>query len=557
MLAAIRVRLILLTLIVAIPLIAANLFVINRLASEQSEAQKQTLIATTRALAAAVDAELKKYAVVGRSLGTSVPLEERNFERFHRQALEASAPLPGAWVVVADVQGQQLVNTLRVFGEKLPMVVPLEVHRRALQTGIEQIGGVLVGPVVQRPALGVFVPVFKGGKAEFNIVIGLDPRVFTRVLENQRLPEGWVAGIGDPQGNFVARSIENDRYVGKPISSGWLAASRSESEGHVENISQEGIPLSSAFSNLTSSGWTVSVGASKEVLNSPVRKSLWIVAAVSSALVALSLALSWFAGRSITRSMESLENASSSLLSNDPINLRRTGLREVDHALTAFERAAASIFEREKQHSLLVGELNHRVKNTLAVVQSMAVLAKQTATSVSSFSASFVSRIVSLARTHDLLTESNWDTVQLKGIFENELTAYQNSDCTRISLSGSLIALNSKEAVAISMIVHELATNAAKHGALSKVDGRLRISWKESDQTITIDWEEENGPPIGGPQSSNFGTKLIRNLATSLSGEATIEFLPSGARFALNFPKSSAGSHRSQANGGSRSTPAT
>ena len=100
------------------------------------------------------------------------------------------------------------------------------------------------------------------------------------------------------------------------------------------------------------------------------------------------------------------------------------------------------------------------------------------------------------------------------------------------------------------MIVHELATNAAKHGALSKVDGRLRISWKESDQTITIDWEEENGPPIGGPQSSNFGTKLIRNLATSLSGEATIEFLPSGARFALNFPKSSAGSHRSQANGG-------
>jgi hypothetical protein len=81
MLAAIRVRLILLTLIVAVPLVAANLFVINRLALEQLEAQKQTLIATTRALSAAVDAELNKYAVVGRSLGTSVLLEERNYNR--------------------------------------------------------------------------------------------------------------------------------------------------------------------------------------------------------------------------------------------------------------------------------------------------------------------------------------------------------------------------------------------------------------------------------------------------------------------------------------------
>ena len=543
MLAAIRVRLILLALIIAVPLVAANLFVIDRLASEQSEAQKQLLFATTRALAAAVDAELQKYVVVGHSLGTSVLLAERNFARFHKQALEAAGALPGAWVVVADVGGQQLVNTLRAFGDKLPMVVPMEAHRQALQTGVGQIGDVLVGPVAARPALGVFVPVFYDGKAEYNIVIGLDPRVFTRVLESQRLPEGWVAGIGDRRGNFVARSIENDRFITRPISSGWLAASRAASEGLVENISQEGVLLSSAFSNLSSSGWTVSVGASKAVLNSPVRKSLWIVAAVSSALVALSLALSWFAGRSITRAMQSLENASSSLLRNEPINLERTGLREVDHALTAFEQAATSILEREKHHILLVGELNHRVKNTLAVVQSMAVLAKQTATSVSDFSASFVSRIVSLAHTHDLLTESNWDTVPLKGIFENELNAYQNSDCTRILLSGELVALGSKGAVAISMIVHELATNAAKHGALSNVEGQLRVSWKYSNQNITIVWQEQRGPPVHAPQRDSFGTQLIRILVADLCGETTMEFLPSGARFTLIFPRPSGEPH--------------
>jgi hypothetical protein len=109
-----------LTLIVAIPLVAANFFVIGRLAAEQSAAQKETLVATTRALASAVAAELKKYAVVGYSLATSEPLQERNFERFRKQAMEAVTELPGAWVVVADIQGQQLVNTLRPFGETLP-----------------------------------------------------------------------------------------------------------------------------------------------------------------------------------------------------------------------------------------------------------------------------------------------------------------------------------------------------------------------------------------------------------------------------------------------------
>ena len=184
----IRGRLILFVLIVAVPLVAATLFAMGWLASQQSEAQKQTLLATTRALAAAVDAELKKYVAVGHALGTSVLLEERNFERFHRQAREASASLPGAWIVLADVQGQQILNTLRGFGERLPLVVPIEAHHRAMQTGVEQVGGVL-GPVAQRFALGLFVPVYRNDKAEFSIVIGLDPRIFKKVSRARNFPK--------------------------------------------------------------------------------------------------------------------------------------------------------------------------------------------------------------------------------------------------------------------------------------------------------------------------------------------------------------------------------
>ena len=173
MLATVRARLILLTLIVAIPLVAANLFLIGRLTAEQSTAQRESLVATTRALAAAVDAELKTYIVVGYALRTSVLLELANFERFHRQASEAVSELPGAWVVVADVEGQQLVNTLKTYGDMLPSVAPLDVHQQVLRTGAYQVGDVAIGPVAQRFALGIFLPVFIKGKAEYDIVIGL------------------------------------------------------------------------------------------------------------------------------------------------------------------------------------------------------------------------------------------------------------------------------------------------------------------------------------------------------------------------------------------------
>lgn len=188
-----------LALIGAVPLVAATLLVIDHLATEQSKAQRDMLEATTRALAAAVNAEYEKYAVLGHSLRTSVLLDQGNLQEFYQRALQAASDLPGAWVVLANAEGQQLLNTRRKFGDPLPMVVPLESHRQALKTGLDQLGGVEIGPVVQRPALGLFVPVKKEDQS-YTIVIGLDPHIFTRVLERQRLPDGWLAGISDPQG---------------------------------------------------------------------------------------------------------------------------------------------------------------------------------------------------------------------------------------------------------------------------------------------------------------------------------------------------------------------
>lgn len=136
----IRARILLLIALIMVPLMVADIAVFFYLKSLQSDAQEKMLGATSRALAAAVDAELAKYIAVGYSLGSSELLRDRKFEQFHAQALVALAKLPGSWVVVANADGQQLLNTLRRYGDPLPMVQPLDAHFRALVTRTEQIG---------------------------------------------------------------------------------------------------------------------------------------------------------------------------------------------------------------------------------------------------------------------------------------------------------------------------------------------------------------------------------------------------------------------------------
>ena len=544
----IRLRLLSLVLIVAIPLIAATFFVIERLADAQLKAQEQTLISSTRAISAAVEAEIKKYAFVGYALGTSVPLQAGDFAQFAQQVRSATAHLPGTWVVVANVEGQQLVNTLRPFGEPLPFVAPLDIHYLAFQTRMFQVGDIVIGPAAKRPTLGVFVPVFKNDQPQYDIVIGLDPHVFTRILDDQKLPPGWVTGIGDRKGHFVARSIDNDRFLAAPISEGWRAASLQGQEGYFDNISKEGVPLHSAFKNLPGSEWTVSVGASRAILNQSVRDSLWLVVLSSIILIGLSMALAWMAARSIIRSMKSLEVASLSLLQNQFIDVSKTGLREVDDAVVAFESAGKSILEREELHTLLVKELNHRVKNLFAIMGGIVSLSAKSAATPQELTKAIRGRLDALARAHELVLPkmlrtqgAQRQTTSIEELMRSILSPYadgDDSDANRVTFSGPSVAISDKAATSLALVVHELATNAAKYGALSNSVGRIEVSWSLADEQLHIGWLEHDGPKVSAtPNTDGFGSILAdRSIRGQLGGELVREWLPDGLKVTINLP---------------------
>ena len=190
-----------------------------------------------------------------------------------------------------------------------------------------------------------------------------------------------------------------------------------------------------------------------------------------------------------------------------------------------------------QRQKLMIDELNHRVKNTLATVQSIAIQTARSNTDPASFAETFQSRIMALSHTHNLLTQSHWEGADLRAILEHETEAYGP---TRISLNGLPVALEPAVVLSLGMIFHELATNAAKYGALHTPDGRILIDWGLADQRdrkLKLSWREIGGPKVTVPDRRGFGSRLIeRNIRHDLAGEIDLVYAPDGLIAELTVP---------------------
>jgi two-component sensor histidine kinase len=188
---------------------------------------------------------------------------------------------------------------------------------------------------------------------------------------------------------------------------------------------------------------------------------------------------------------------------------------------------------------LLINELNHRVKNTLATVQSIAFQSLKNAQTVEHAHERLESRLMALARVHDVLTRESWDSAELKTIVHQAISPFESVDMQRFVLSGPSIKLPPRQVLPLSMAVHELLTNALKYGALSVPSGWISITWNivADGREAAFRWEENGGPPVKPPSARGFGTRLIeRGLAQELGGTVAIEFDPSGVICALTIP---------------------
>lgn len=648
----------------ALPLNGIILAIIWHMAEAAEQTERTNLLYTSRSIAAAVDAELGKYLALGAALSRSPALLADDLAAFDAEARRTLTEAD-AWALVADRDGQMLVNTRLPRGQSLPRRSRQGIadQQRAFATGSTLVSDVLIGAATSDWVVDIEIPKLRGGEPFHMLTISLTARHFENLLNIPALPSGWLAGIMDSQGRYIVGYPQAaGRETGRLASEGWRASRRQE--GIFEFPSVEGDPIITANARSTLSAWTPGVAIKKVELEATAWRTMRLAMIGAGALSLLSLLLAGTVARRLVASLRDIRDNTAALLAGSEPTVATSLLPEFrefwnglsgvvsDRKRAAEQLAAVSVelrqtlditptgitrcsrdlhylsanrayaefvglpadeivgrplvdvlgpaaFEtirpyvervlagetveyeaeiainnqpaainavyvpdrdscgvvqgwvasvcnvtarrRAEEHlRFVMREVNHRSKNILALVQSVA---RQTAArSPEDFVARFVERIQALSAAQDLLVKSEWKGVALDQLVRSQLLHFDDLSNERIALQGPILTISAKAAQTLGMALHELATNAGKYGALSTEGGHVEITWdlgwdKAGNSQFTMSWIETGGPPVKTPAPHGFGSSVISDMVKmSLTCDPQIEFAPAGLQWRISCP---------------------
>jgi two-component sensor histidine kinase/PAS domain-containing protein len=628
---------------------------------------------TTRALALSLDREIEKVEIGMQVLAQSPHIQSGDFAAFHRQALDTPLADP-AWIALFEPGGRTLLNTRVAYGTPLSDSLRPEVLRRVQETRAANLSDLYTGPATGLTIVTLDLPVVIEGRVAYILSIAIGPKVFQKLIHDQRIASGWNGAVLDRSGKIVARSRAPEQFVGRTARPRLVEAIATSPEGQIDNVTLDDIPSRTYFSRSHTYGWSFIISLPASELRAAIRRPLvWLM--VLAGVIIAGIVLAGILSRRIAQPVDQLVALAQSLGRGEAVTGQSTQVREFDAIRKALVEASLAIDtqkkardevmghiaesearlrlalnagdlgsweydpatgelmtsaacrmnfgrqsdapftyadliaaihsddrqrqaeavadamanrtdlhvecraiwpdrsvhwirvsgrtrvgvdgrltmvgvsqdvterrEAEERQALLLHELNHRVKNTLATVQSIASMTRRSAEAGDPAAwDAFLGRLQGLAKTHDLLTVSNWSGAPLRDVLESELEPYQDPLRQRIKLRGPRVNLQPTAVLALGLAVHELATNAAKYGSLSAPDGQVKVMWALTSgpgpAALLVEWTESGGPRVSPPKRQGFGTKLIqRGLAQQLGGEIKLDFAPSGIRCVITFP---------------------
>jgi two-component sensor histidine kinase len=529
----VRRRLLLMALSLVVP---ATIFMTLLARAEFGESRaryERQLIATTRALVLATDRQIGQGQSILQTLAVSPSLISGDIPAFERQARAAVQGGDG-WIVLID-DDHQLVNTHLAPGASLPKAKLPDYRWRTIRAGRTSVSN-LVHPKntgQSQAFVSIDMPVIVNGKLH-DLAYVQSPKAFSSIFAAQNLPPSWTASIVDRNASLVARSKDLDRFLGHKVSGEMRVAMTKGNEGVALSHTLDGTPTLSAFSRSSASGWAFIVGVPRTELSRANWASVGWLTMASLLLMVIGVTVAIVVSRDISAAVRGLGVDAKAVAAGEEIAMVQDRFQEIAEVRAALHDASVQLRAREaeelrahQRQQLMINELNHRVKNTLFTVQSLARQSLGRPADTPGLHA-FNERIMALARAHDLLTQSVWEGAALKEILEETLEPYLD----RTVLAGPPVALTPNAALALSMVFHELGTNAVKYGALSLPEGSVTVVWHVDPgalHRLTLHWEERGGPTVSPPARQGFGSRLIAaSLKSDLAGEARIDYRPSG-----------------------------
>ncbi len=412
-----------------------------------------------------------------------------------------------------------------------------------LKSRMFSIGPYTASQVSRLNAVPVALPVLSGDKVESIVMAAINLDWLNAEISRRGTARGSTIVITDRDGVIVSRSPEPEKYVGTKIIDRNLPLVKADKAGVAEIVGPDGAQRIAGYipARLTRFGFYVSAGTSRSEAFKPIDRALYASILLFTLGSAIALVLAWLVGEGFIRRplMRVVATAQAWRQGHDAA---RTGIVNRDDEIgilgQTFDRLMDENAMREEQRDLaearreiLVHELAHRVKNTLATVQSIASLSFRYSQGPEALRG-FQDRLQALVRSHDLLTHRHWEHADFQETAEAALAPAREDRAHRFTLSGPRVNLPPGTVVPISMILHELCTNSLKYGALSNDNGRITLHWTakpaENGTRLDIVWSEEGGPPVKPPDHEGFGSRLIASLTQQMNGDAETSYRPEG-----------------------------
>jgi two-component sensor histidine kinase len=378
--------------------------------------------------------------------------------------------------------------------------------------------------------------VFAGDTVLYVLIMSFQANHIANLIKRPNLGTPWINGVTDNSGLILARSERHDEFVGKSLPRDLLERSR-DAKGVFRAKNVAGADILRATVRSEVAGWLVSATVPVGFLEEPRRRGQLFAAIMLGTALTLGLALAYIFGGFMARPITDATVAAAKVGTGKLVEPLQSPLAEANTLTAVLSDASLELKKRQEHAAFLMGELAHRAKNQLAVVRGMALQTARQSKNVDEFTEGFNQRLQGLAESQDLMVQQNWQGAWLSDLVRAHLKLFGAT--SRANVSGPALFLDATAVQNIGFALHELATNASKHGALHTPDGRVSATWHRIDDRIHLEWKETGGPETNEPDRKGFGSLVLTQLVPqSLQGNATLEFTPQGCRWALDFPAS-------------------
>lgn len=340
-----KVHLLLFGLALILPLMTLAGYFLIKINNANRAELEQRMVQVAAGLTADIEREIHRRVTILQTLATSPALERGDFRAFHSYASAVLREDKAGIFLIDPASFQQLLNTYVPFGTELPTYGSPETAQRALETKRWQVSNFFIGRVSKKPALDIALPVLKGGKVRYLLVMGLEPYMFERIVEAQKLPGDWVVDVADRDGTIIVRSKDQDKYVGTKLPAGFF-------EQHAGTVTSgvglQGVPVLRAASTSPLSGWRIAINLPAVAAKEPIRQGLlylglWsVVALLMTALIASAFS------RMMTRPIAAAADAAADLAHRRAIAPLDSRVSEANRLIGAIKRAAQDLSSAEE-----------------------------------------------------------------------------------------------------------------------------------------------------------------------------------------------------------------